>query len=264
MRSSSVSTLALLAALSVTPALAQQAQEPADVEVESTGEAKVIIIQEGEATGDLEAVEAAEETTDPMPTGTETDPVNVEAVGVDEVEAQAEAGAAEAVEVEPVETEAVEVEVLEEGEVAEGTPVEGQIFEQSPATFLASSLIGAEVESTTGENVGEVDDMIITDDGMVEGVVIGVGGFLGIGEKDVAVQLDQMDIRQDELGSLTFVLNATEEELEAAPEFRTQDDIQMEVEAERIENAPATGGVGAVVDPAAPQGVVVEPPARQQ
>ncbi|MBJ3777294.1 PRC-barrel domain-containing protein [Acuticoccus mangrovi] len=117
------------------------------------------------------------------------------------------------------------MESADEAEIAEGTPVEGQIFEQSPDTFLASTLLDTVVMNASDEKIGDINDMVITADGQVSGVVIGVGGFLGIGEKDVAIELSRLDISEDEDGDLVFMLDATEEELKAAPEFMTQEDV---------------------------------------
>ncbi|ORE92471.1 hypothetical protein ATO13_16159 [Stappia sp. 22II-S9-Z10] len=123
--------------------------------------------------------------------------------------------------------EATEVDT----EVAEGTPVEGQIFEQSPNTYLASSLMGATIYNASDEEVGDVSDMIVTADGSIEGVVVGVGGFLGIGEKDVAIELSRVEMTTDEDGNPTFMADLTAEELEAAPAFMTAEDAAMEAEA---------------------------------
>ncbi|RAI03689.1 hypothetical protein DLJ53_04180 [Acuticoccus sediminis] len=116
-------------------------------------------------------------------------------------------------------------------EVAEGTPVEGQIFEQSADTYLASTLLDATVFNAADEEVGDVNDMIITSDGKIEGVVIGVGGFLGVGEKNVAIELSRLEMTQDEDGDTTFMADLTAEELKAAPEFRTAEDAASESEA---------------------------------
>ncbi len=72
--------------------------------------------------------------------------------------------------------------------------------------------------------------------------MVGVGGFLGIGEKDVAVAFSAIEPRTDEDGDVTLYLNATQEQLEAAPEFLTLADI----EAKRLADQPPA------VDPAAP------------
>ena len=57
--------------------------------------------------------------------------------------------------------------------------------------FLATNLIGETVYNGTGsdaENIGEVNDVVIDSNGQVESVIVGVGGFLGIGEKNVAMK----------------------------------------------------------------------------
>lgn len=138
---------------------------------------------------------------------------------------------------------------------AEGTPVEGQIFEQSADTFLASSFIGTDVVSPEGEAVGEVSDIIMSADGNVQGVVLGVGGFLGIGEKSVAIELSKFDVKQDaETGALTFTLNAKAAELEAAPEFKTQAVVRAEQAAARATQDAQSATTGAApADPAAPK-----------
>ena len=48
-------------------------------------------------------------------------------------------------------------------------------------------LIGVGVYDASDQRVGKIEDMLVDHDGKVEIVVIGVGGFLGIGAKDVAV-----------------------------------------------------------------------------
>ncbi|MCP5081874.1 MAG: PRC-barrel domain containing protein [Alphaproteobacteria bacterium] len=100
-------------------------------------------------------------------------------------------------------------------------PLHGQITTQSKNTVLASNLIGAAVKSPDETAIGEINDVIVTVDGAVEGVVIGVGGFLGLGEKDVAVELGAIALETTEGGRATFILNATKEDLEAAPPFKT-------------------------------------------
>jgi sporulation protein YlmC with PRC-barrel domain len=85
--------------------------------------------------------------------------------------------------------------------------------------ILASNFIGSTVYSTTNENVGDINDLIFDADSKVNAAVIGVGGFLGMGEKDVAVPLDKITMSKDENGANKFVISATREELEAAPAF---------------------------------------------
>jgi hypothetical protein len=101
-------------------------------------------------------------------------------------------------------------------------PVEGQIVLQDKATFLASAIIGGNVYSPSNESVGDVNDLVIKPSGEIEAVVVGVGGFIGIGEKDVAIALDRFTMEPTEdLASTKLVLNATKEELQAAPAFKS-------------------------------------------
>ena len=71
-------------------------------------------------------------------------------------------------------------------------------------------------------------------------MIVGVGGFLGIGEKDVAVNFASIEPRSDEDGDVSLYLNATQEQLEAAPEFHTLADL----EAERMADQPPAGRSG--------------------
>jgi hypothetical protein len=59
--------------------------------------------------------------------------------------------------------------------------------EQSMNQWRASKLVGVNVYSADNQNIGDINEVLLNKDGMAEAVVIGVGGFLGIGEKNVAV-----------------------------------------------------------------------------
>lgn len=63
--------------------------------------------------------------------------------------------------------------------------------------FLASQFIGRTVYSSANENVGEINDLVMNKDLDTIVAIIGVGGFLGIGEKDVAVPIDQITVTAD-------------------------------------------------------------------
>jgi len=67
------------------------------------------------------------------------------------------------------------------------------IAQQQASQMLASKLIGTSVVSQDNESIGDVNDVLIDRGGQIQGVVIGVGGFLGIGEKSVAVKFDQLE-----------------------------------------------------------------------
>jgi hypothetical protein len=113
-------------------------------------------------------------------------------------------------------------------------PAAGDKFltDQAENEWLASSLIGASVYNSADENLGDINDVVFNEDGSIKAVVIGVGGFLGIGEKSVAVAFSQLNKSKDANGNDKFVLGITREELDAAPAFVTL------AEKQRLEAAP--------------------------
>jgi PRC-barrel domain len=125
-------------------------------------------------------------------------------------------------------------------------PVKGQIVLQDKNSILASTLIGSTVYSPANETVGDINDVIVGLDGKVQGVVIGVGGFLGLGEKDVAVKMDQLTVQPEDANknNVRLILNSTKADLEAAPEFQS-------VAAQNREMNSNTGTTGSTM-PAAP------------
>lgn len=84
--------------------------------------------------------------------------------------------------------------------------------------MTASDFIGKRVYTKAGEDIGEVNDLIVTDNGGVQAVVLGVGGFLGIGEKDVAVRMAAIEMQKDG-ESTKLVVDASKEQLTEAPAY---------------------------------------------
>lgn len=144
----------------------------------------------------------------------------------------------------PMEGEASDMAEAEEP----AKPVEGQITMQDQDTILADDLLGAAVYNGADEKVGDINDLIISLGGEVEGVVIGVGGFLGMGQKDVAVEMASLDVVRDDAGSPRLVTNATKADLESAPEFVTAEEQAREADALRMEEETTTGGSEAPIE----------------
>jgi PRC-barrel domain protein len=87
--------------------------------------------------------------------------------------------------------------------------------------FLASNYIGESVYSGTGANaqkIGSVSDIVIDSKGMSKSIVVGVGGFLGIGEKNVAMDFPKLSWVEAN-GDRWLVTDASKEQLEAMPAF---------------------------------------------
>jgi hypothetical protein len=114
--------------------------------------------------------------------------------------------------------------------------IKGLITLQDANTFLASDLTGATVYSPQDEAIGDVNDVIVSRDGKVDGVVLGVGGFLGVGEKDVAIKMNQLKMMDTDTG-IKLVLDMTKDQLAAAPEFKSKDDMQAEMNAEQPDSS---------------------------
>lgn len=94
--------------------------------------------------------------------------------------------------------------------------------EAKQGEVLASSFIGRTVyesDANDAQSVGKLNDIIISQDGAVVAAVIGVGGFLGVGEKDVAVSPDLLKLATRSDGNTWLVLSATKDQLNNAPAF---------------------------------------------
>lgn len=99
--------------------------------------------------------------------------------------------------------------------------VQKEGYQETVATNLtAEELQGARVYDANDEDIGEIDSVLLTDAGQIEKVILDVGGFLGIGEKEVAVTFDELQImRAQDGGDLRIYVGATREQLEAQPAY---------------------------------------------
>jgi sporulation protein YlmC with PRC-barrel domain len=88
----------------------------------------------------------------------------------------------------------------------------------------ANDLLNKPVKNGADETVGDINDVRIDNQGKVTIVVVGVGGFLGLGEKDVAVPFEQLSFTRDADGALVITANVTKESLQSAPEWKAPAD----------------------------------------
>ncbi|CDX39721.1 conserved exported hypothetical protein [Mesorhizobium plurifarium] len=79
----------------------------------------------------------------------------------------------------------------------------------------AANLIGTNVYGADDAKVGEIGDVILTGDKKVDSVIVDVGGFLGIGEKKVAVGMENLKFMIDKNGNRYLYTNFTKDQLEA-------------------------------------------------
>jgi PRC-barrel domain len=117
-------------------------------------------------------------------------------------------------------------------ETMEQSATEGEIngVPTAPAQFLTkpadggwriSEIVGLPVQNAGNETVGEINDLVTDGDGKVVAVIIGVGGFLGIGQKDVAVRFRDIRLSRGGDGGVRALANLSKDALAAAPAFGT-------------------------------------------
>jgi len=69
----------------------------------------------------------------------------------------------------------------------------GQIITQmTPDLVRGSKLMGVDIYGADNQKIGDIDEVLVDKQGKIQAVVVGVGGFLGIGQKDVAIPYDQV------------------------------------------------------------------------
>ena len=76
-------------------------------------------------------------------------------------------------------------------------------------------ILGEGVYNNIGEKIGDINDLIVTPDKAVSYAIVGVGGFLGVGEHEIAVPVGQLK----QLEGKIVLPGATKDALKAAPKF---------------------------------------------
>ncbi|WP_296709561.1 PRC-barrel domain-containing protein [Rhodoblastus sp.] len=94
------------------------------------------------------------------------------------------------------------------------------VSDQAPNQVLASKLVGATVYSPSDEKVGSIEYLVMNKSGQVDAVVVGVGGFLGIDKKDVALTFSSLNVAYDVDNSVKKITaNVTKESMKNAPAY---------------------------------------------
>ena len=90
---------------------------------------------------------------------------------------------------------------------------------QAADQWRSTMIVGLNVYNQANEKIGDINDLILDNGGKAVSAVIGVGGFLGIGEKSVAVPFADLKFERKSDGSIGVMHNSTKEALKAAPTF---------------------------------------------
>jgi hypothetical protein len=90
----------------------------------------------------------------------------------------------------------------------------------TPNHWRATEAMGTAVYNRAGERIGEVDDVLVDGTGRVMAAVVGVGGFLGMGERKVAVTFRSFEMTREANGNPRLTVDLTKAALQAAPEYK--------------------------------------------
>jgi hypothetical protein len=94
------------------------------------------------------------------------------------------------------------------------------VTKQSPDQHLATKFKGTDVIGTDDAKIGDVSDLLFDKDHKIVAFIVGVGGFLGIGAKDVAIDpVSFQAVPGKDANDMKLRLSMTKEELKAAPAF---------------------------------------------
>ena len=89
---------------------------------------------------------------------------------------------------------------------------------QSADEWRANNFIGKPVVNASGEKIGDINDLLFDKSGKLQTVVVGVGGFLGLGEKNVGMRYETLTTT-DKDGQRQIMVPLTKEALMSAPDF---------------------------------------------
>jgi hypothetical protein len=94
--------------------------------------------------------------------------------------------------------------------------------QQSSSEWRSSNLVGTAVTGSGDQNIGEIEDVLLDRNGMAKAVVVSVGGFLGIGDKDVAIPFSALTIDRNADGKKIerITVGYTKDQLNQAPDFK--------------------------------------------
>ena len=127
-------------------------------------------------------------------------------------------------------------------------PSDAVISAQSDGEVRADQLIGMTVYNAAGEKVGSVHDILLDKEGKATGVVLSVGGVLGVGAKSVGLTWKEIDVKPEQQ---QVQISYTKDQLEAAPDFKTTEQInsEMNVQQQAVPPAGTTGTGGTTTQP---------------
>jgi len=111
-------------------------------------------------------------------------------------------------------------------------PATAFLTTQGADEWRANNYIGRQVVNASGEKIGDVNDLLFDKTGKLTTVVVGVGGFLGMGEKQVAMRYETLTYTEKD-GQRVIMVPLTKEALLAAPTFAYTEKTTLDVMREK-------------------------------
>jgi PRC-barrel domain len=137
---------------------------------------------------------------------------------------------------------------------ADAAPMDGAKFISSQGTdqWVFSKFKGTDVLGADNAHIGDVNDLLFDKNGKIVGMIVGVGGFLGIGEKSVAIDMGAFQVAPADTGTtgaggssdptnVKLKVTWTKEQLQAAPDFQYYKPPAPARSSDRPGAAPTTG-----------------------
>lgn len=86
--------------------------------------------------------------------------------------------------------------------------------------YRASKLLNTTVYNDKNESIGDINDFLLTNDGRIASVIVGIGGFLGMGERNVALDFADLQFAHDGKGAVKISTALDKSTLAAKPEWQ--------------------------------------------
>jgi sporulation protein YlmC with PRC-barrel domain len=130
-------------------------------------------------------------------------------------------------------------------------PISPRVATPAPAVRILTSVPADNLTVThwykqnvydpSDNKIGEVTDVLVDREGKIGVLIVGVGGFVGVGEKDVAVPFNAVQFKTKDNNKWYPVMNTTKDALKTAPGYKYDRTTMMWMP----ESAPATNGLSA-------------------
>lgn len=112
----------------------------------------------------------------------------------------------------------------------DGLPEDPILLEQEPQQLVSTEVIGTDVRNPQDEKIGTIDALVFDEQDRIIAGVVSVGGFLGIGAKNVAVNWKELEFQPEEKVAVVML---SREQLEEAPAYRDREEVQAQIRAEQ-------------------------------